>query len=213
MIFKIIFHLDGTGIYYDPREPIHLDALLAWTLASKQGAEKDLQRSDEPQLIQLPLMKKTIGDQFIWRSSALFPVGPQGEDLQFWRQKFDHKRCDITNGSPNLTNGVYREWNMPLPIILTTCMVAYANGNRKDCKKLLNKELKCLGKKRSQGYGKIIEMEFIEMDEDFSISKGGCATRFLPDKNGIRECRINPPYWNNTNRVKCCEIGEKTIHK
>ena len=37
MLFKVTFELDGTGVYFNPAEPIHLDALLAWALEALMG--------------------------------------------------------------------------------------------------------------------------------------------------------------------------------
>ena len=33
--------------------------------------------------------------------------------------------------------------------------------------------------------------------------------RWLPSLSGIRSVRIRPPYWNNIDRVMCCEVGEE----
>ncbi len=208
MKFKVIFHLDGTGVYYDFREPIHLDSLLAWVLSARIGMLDDLQRDEEPAEIGLPFVKKHIGGSWVYSASALFPDGMQGEGLQYWRKRFRQQFADITTGSPNLVCGVYRDWNTPIPLVLTPRMVAYANGNRKECKKLL-KELRYLGKKRSYGFGKIIEIEFQEIEEDYSLVKDGQAMRYLPHQDGIRLVRPRPPYWNRIGRVKCCEIGDK----
>jgi len=208
MFFKITFHLDGSGLFYDPNEPIHLDALLAWVLAPRQGFREIHSRDEVPGHVRLPLEWKKISGNMVWCASALFPEGAQGEDLRFWRKRFRQGKADISDGSPNLTNGAYRDWNMPIPITLTPRMAAYANGGRKECKKLLQ-EVRHLGKKRAHGYGKIISMDFDEIPEDWSMVKDGKAMRFLPDENGWREVRVTPPYWNNCNRVKCCEIGDE----
>ena len=207
MVFKVVFNLDGSGVYYNPGEPIHLDSLLAWCLAPKQG-RRDLQRSDAPDIIGLPLKKFHTGGSWVWRASALFPDGHTQESVQFWRKRFRQNRIELTKGSPNLTNGKYRDWQMPIPLLLTRRMIAYASGSRSECKKILTRELKYLGKKRAHGHGKILSMSFEEIDNDWSISKDGIAMRWIPDSNGNRTVRPIPPYWHPHGRIKCCEVGD-----
>lgn len=206
MFFKVVFHLDGSGLLYDPFEPLHLDALLAWTLAPRQGVSIST-RSDIPKDVELPLMKTKIEDEWVWCASALFPDGVTSEDLRFWRKRFRASKSHFTKGSPNLTNGPYRDWNMPMQIFLATRMVAYANGNRKRCKKLL-REIRYLGKKRAYGLGKIIGIELQQIESDFSIIRDGIAQRWLPSSEGTRLVRPRPPYWHPYGRVKCCEVGD-----
>jgi hypothetical protein len=208
MNFKVIFQFDGCGIYYDPNEPIHLDALLAWALAPMQTKETCISRDDVPFDVKLPLLRSTICGEKIWHASALFPDDGNFETLRFWRKRFDQGRIELTRGNPNLTNGIYREYNMPVPLILSAKMIAYASGNRKEVKSILKKHIKSLGKKRAYGYGKIINIECEETEGDWSLSKGGITMRWIPDKNGTRVVRPSPPYWNTIGAVNCLEIGE-----
>lgn len=208
MNFKVIFDLDGTGIYYDPQEPIHLDALLAWALAPMQTTRRGLTRSDPPDNIQLPLLRSRVRDVPIWHASALFPGEMDSvETLRFWRKKFRQDRLHLTSGSPNLQNGVYREYNMPVPLLLTPRMVAYASGNRKDVKRLVEKHLPALGKKRAYGYGRIVAITCEPIPEDWSLIANGIAMRWLPDPQGARHVRPCPPYWHPFGQIPCCEVG------
>lgn len=207
MNFKIVFHLDGCGVYYDLNEPLHLDAILAWALAPMQSYERDLERDDKPDDIQLPLLRTTINGHKVWHASALLSEQEGFETLRFWRKKFRQDRIDSTQGSPNLKMGIYREYNRPVPLLLISRLVAYASGNRKSVKKILKKQVKYLGKKRSYGYGRIIDIETREIEEDMSLVYDNIAMRWLPDENGKRLIRCSPPYWNNVGRVKCCEVG------
>ena len=209
MYFKVIINLDGRGLLYDPNEPLHLDALLAWTLAPRQGLNVP-SRSERPADVRLPLVRQRFGGTWVWRASAIMPDDAGGEDLRFWRKRFRSSRVDITEGSPNLTNGPYRDWNMPMPVFLARRMVAYASGSRKRVKKAL-KEVKYLGRKRSMGYGKITGMEFERMEEDYSLMRDGVAQRWLPDADGPRLVRPRPPYWHPMGRVQCCEVGDRVM--
>jgi len=211
MNFKIIFHLDGCGVYFDPNEPIHLDGLLAWALSPMQKRNLHLGRDDEPDDIRIPLLETKINGLQIWNASALFPADNHIETLRYWRKRFRQNRCCLSNGSPNLTNGAYREYNMPIPLLLCRDMVAYASGNRKEVKKIFDRQLKYLGKKRSVGYGKILSIDYEEMEENHSLTRQGHAMRWLPLEGAMRLVRPRPPYWNNYGKVHCCEIGDEFI--
>jgi CRISPR type IV-associated protein Csf3 len=205
---KITFNLDGTGVYYHPYEPIHLDALMAWALMPfhRQKGSEAPSRNEEPFDVPLPLSKWNIEGYWGWKASALFPEGMTAESLQYWRKKFRQNKIEITRGSPNLQNGVYREYNTPLPLLLCHKMVAYAVGDKKTVRQLLQRHVKYIGKKNAYGKGKVISVECEIVDYDWSMIKDGEPTRWLPDKNGTRDVRVRPPYWNNVDKVKCLEI-------
>lgn len=206
---KITFHLDGTGVYYDPAEPIMLDALLAVELVNKQFGHRHLTRDDVPDDVTLPLLRAHFGDEWVWRASALFPDDDTIETVRHWRCRFRQDRAPgLTRGSPNLTNGVYRDWNMPVPLLLCRSLVGYASGNRKEVKRVL-KRIKALGKKRAHGYGKVVSVDVERIEDDRSLVWGGVAMRWLPLPGGVRIGRPRPPYWSPIGAVACCEIGAR----
>lgn len=215
MNFKITFFLDGTGIYYTPGEPMHLDALLGWALAPFQkNNSTELLRDEIPIDIRLPLLRSKINGHDVWHASALFPIkeGYQ-ETLRFWRKKFRQNYISETQGSPNLQNGIYREYNMPVPLILVTQMVAFASGDRYECLRILRRHIKYLGKKRSYGYGKIVRIEAEETQEDYSFLKNNITMRWLPHPNGTLFVRAAPPYWNTCDRTLCLNVGEDILRQ
>jgi hypothetical protein len=207
MIYQVTFHLDGTGLYYDPFEPIHLDALLAWCLAPvHRRVQSPLQRDEEPEEVPLPLLREHRGNVWFWRASALFPEGPQADGLTYWRKRFRQHAVEWTRGSPNLQNGVYREYNMPLPQLLCHRLVGWGDGAAHDARRLL-RQIRHLGRKRAYGRGQIVGLEVSEAREESAVVQAGVALRWLPDEQGVRLVRPRPPYWNNVGRVHCCEVG------
>ena len=205
---KITFELDGTGVYYDPNEPIHLDALLAWALAPFHCKGEAPTRSEEPVDIPLPLDKWRIGNEWGWKASALFPDGETAESLQYWRKKFRQNRIELTSGSPNLQNGIYREYNQPLPLLLCHQMIAFAVGDRGRVHQILRKHVKYLGKKNAYGKGRIVSVNVEVIENDYSTIRDGKAMRWLPKEDGTRKIRMRPPYWNNVAKINSCEVGE-----
>lgn len=205
---KITFHLDGTGIYYDPNEPLMLDGLLAAAVIRWHIHGEPPARDEEPADVPLPLARWQRDGTWGWHASALFPDGPTLESMQHWRKRFRQGRVDLTVGAPNLTNGTYRDWNMPIPLLVVPRMVAYAMGDMGRVRRELTRSIKYLGKKRAHGRGAITHIEVEETPEDWSIIKNGVLTRWMPWQDGTRLVRPRPPYWNTVGRVQCAEIGE-----
>jgi hypothetical protein len=204
---KITFHLDGTGVYYDPCEPLMLDGILAAALCRWHVHGEPPARDEEPFDVPLPLKRWEMGGTWGWHASALFPDGATAESLHYWRKRFRQIRVELTEGMPNLTNGTYRDWNMPLPLLLAPRMVAYANGERARIRRELRRSIKYLGKKRAHGRGAVVGIDAERMQADWSLYKNGTAMRWLPSSDGVRLVRPRPPYWNTCGRVMCEEIG------
>lgn len=205
---RVRFILDGSGVMYDLAEPTHLDALLAFCCAAHHVHGEAPGRNDTPADIPLPLQRWHIGGTWGWCASALFPVGPTAESVQHWRKRFRQSRVQMTSGSPNLTMATWRDWNMPMPLLLCHEMEAFCVGDRRVIRHELVRGIRHLGKKRSMGKGVVNDVIVEHVEEDFSMLRDGCAMRWLPDPDGSRLCRPRPPYWNNVGRVPMCEVGD-----
>ena len=208
---KITFHLDGSGIYLDPREPIMLDGLLAWALAPFHCHGDPPTRDEMPDDIPLPLGRWERGGVWGWHASALFPDGDNYETLQYWRKRFRSSRAELMRGTVNVASGTYRDYNMPMPLVLTPRMTAWALGDRKRVAQILRKHVRNLGKKRAYGKGRVSEVTVEWCEEDGSLQQDGAAMRWLPDAGGVRVVRPRPPYWNIVGAVPCHEIGDDYI--
>jgi hypothetical protein len=205
---KIRFELDGTGMYYDPMEPPMLDGILTAASIRWHVHGEPPMRDEVPDVVPLPLKKWQMGEHWGWCASALFPGEETMHSLTHWRKRFRHHREHLTTGSPNTKNGIYRDWNMPLPLLLTRSLVGFAFGESGKIRRELRRSVKYIGKKRGHGYGRVVAVEVVESEDDYSLVRYGKATRYLPDPAGDRMVRLVPPYWNNCDRVACCEIGE-----
>lgn len=215
---RITFHLDGSGVYYDPAEPIMLDSLIAVACARRQAHGEPPARDEPPHEFMLPLKRWEMGGTWGWCASALFPDGPTAETVTHWRKRFRQNRVELTDGSPNLTNGVYRDWNMPLPLLLTRRLVGWCvtyepwakegESIRRRLKHELRRSIRWLGKKRAHGRGRVVGIDLEYCEDDFSMMRDGRFTRWMPREDGTRLVRPRPPYWNIHGRVPCAEIGD-----
>lgn len=207
---KITFEIDPAGVIYDPLNPPMLDSLVDWCLSPMVRTSKEPPtRSDEPEEIRLPLGTWHVGECWGWCASALLPEGDIQETIRHYRKKFRANRISLTNGLPNLQSGPTREYNLPFVQQLPDKLVAYTIGDRKRINDLFRRNLRYLGQKRHRGMGRIEDYTIEIIGDDYSLVRDGVAMRWLPDANGLREVRLRPPYWNNNNRVKCCDIGDK----
>lgn len=205
---KITIHLDGTGIYYDPVEPIHLDSLLTALVARHHVHGEPPARDEAPDEIPIPCARWKRNGVWGWRCSALFPEGQTADALTHWRKRFRESRADIIeSASPNLEHHTYRAWNTPVPLLLCHRMVAYAVGDRRSIRHELVR-LDFLGKKRAHGHGRVVGVDVDVIDDDWSMMKDSAAMRWLPTEGGTRLVRPRPPYWNIVGRVPSCEVGD-----
>ena len=209
---QITFHLDGTGVYYDPNEPPMLDALLAAIRVRHHVSGEPPAKDEPPFEVPLPLAKQYVGNHWFWKASALFPIEDEAmQHVVYWRKRFRQNRAEMTEGSPNLTNGTYRDWNTPVPLLLTSALRGWCvyTGDRKPSKlrQDLEKDVRYIGKKRAHGRGQVTRVTVEMIEEDWSVSKDGLTTRYVPDENAFRNVRPRPPYWNLVGATLCKEIG------
>lgn len=210
---KITFEIDSAGLIYDPFCPPMLDGIIDWCLSPliRNKGETAPGRGDQINEIRLPLGIWHIGQYWGWCASALIPSdgeSPQ-ESIQYFRKKFRANRISLTNGMPNLQSGATREYNLPFTVQLVDRLIAYCMGDRHTIDSLLRRNVRYLGQKKHRGRGRIEKISIEVVDDDYSILYNGIAMRWLPTRGGLREVRLRPPYWNNNDRVLCCEVGDE----
>lgn len=207
---KVIFTLDGQGIVYSMYEPLHLDALVMLEMASIH-APHGLSRDEQPlDNIPMPIPSVMINGERVYCASALLPYedGECINKIEHIRKRLRESRIELTCGSPNLTNGAYRNYDIPISIVLLRHLVGYCRGDRRSILRILRK-IKYLGAKRRSGYGKVVDVAVERVDYDWSLERDGYAMRFLPHPNGQRLIRPRPPYWHPFGRVPCVGVGER----
>lgn len=209
---KVTFEIDSAGIIYDPYSPPMLDGLIDWALSPmvRNKGETAPGRGDQVSEIRLPLGTWHAGELWGWCASALIPVEGETmqETIQHFRKKFRTNRVSLTNGMPNLQSGATREYNLPFTVQLVDRLVAYCMGDRHTIDSLLRRNVRYLGQKKHRGRGRVEGITVEAVENDYSLTCDGKAMRWLPTAEGLREVRLRPPYWNNNDRVACCEVGD-----
>ena len=142
---------------------------------------------------ELPLEKRGEGDDWYWACS--FACGePKKEEILHWHKRFDfdlgtqYVDFEKRRGRVDVKSGHYKNYRMPLVTYLIQKLEWHAIGDLKQVEALVN-EITHIGKKRSQGFGRVQRWTVEEWPEDLSF------LRAIPDPNGDMEMGIRPPYW------------------
>ena len=160
----------------------------------------------------LPIKVKHSGqsDWYYHCSWAQWSHNVEAQDK--WCKRFDTRYSDAIDfgkrkGGVEVKKGHYRAYNMPVFYRVSEYVEWYCDGDI-DAIEVLLSQITYIGKKRSQGWGRVAKWEVSEIDNDWSLIKDGNVTRglpfsdippsvtFQPGHYGIR-----PSYWNSGNQM------------
>ncbi len=212
-LYKIIIHLDGRGVLYNPIEPIHLDSLVYYFAAIRHTPGEPPTRNeyiDPADELGIPIFKTKLNGHDVFRASAIFPNDEEyWYDLRHARKRFRLDRADLCRPQViNKSSHFFKSENIPQHLLLCNSMIAWFYGSRRNVKKGL-RDLKNIGAGRRHGYGKVLGFDIEPEEEDKCLQYQGIAMRYYPHSEGNYDIRPRPPYWNNTNTTKCMLPGEK----
>lgn len=130
------------------------------------------------------------------------------EFRNYWHKRFDAQEAEECvdfqgrRGKVNVGAAKYKNYRMPLTIFLVPALTWYAVGDMAEVKDLISR-VTSIGKKRSQGYGKVRNWMVQETEEDLS------HLRAIPNPEGDVIYGVRPPYWleNNVMRVVIPDDG------
>jgi hypothetical protein len=181
-------------------EPIHLDALLAWVVAYRILHSNPEVAQTEPDVvaddIALPVERVTIADTPIWCATSFLPKSEVDPAIVRYRKRPPEEGL-IEWSSPcklRFTQGKFRAYDLPLVVRPATSLIAYVLGSEVGVRDLL-REARHLGKKRSQGWGRVAAWTVSRVEGDFPWQDGaGRPTRAVPGDGGAVQ-GVRPPYW------------------
>lgn len=140
--------------------------------------------------------------------------GPYVEGQDYWSKRFDQTHASLIDfrgrrGKIDIRLGAYKAYRMPMYYrsVLWVDWYCYANL---DALSPLVHITTHLGKKTSQGWGRVLRWEIEPVDEDYSIWKEGKLMRGIPlyhlpkDKapDRLGEYGIRPSYWDWRNQMQ-----------
>lgn len=204
--------LDGRIATTDLCLPI--DSMLAWAWMAKHHPDllsHDPTRTKGVEIIDpiLPLVKRETNGHWYWAAS--FALGePKKEFRTHWHKRYDLQAAveyadfDGRRGKVDVGRGNYKNYRMPLTIFLVPELTWYVVGDLEAIKDLVCR-ITSIGKKRSQGYGKVREWTVEAADEDLS------NLRAIPDPDGDAIYGVRPPYWLESNVMRVVMPNDRRL--
>lgn len=140
--------------------------------------------------------------------------GPHADGQDYWNKRFDVGFADLVDfrgrrGRVIVEQSSYRAYHMPISYRAALWVEWYCVGDRQAIGELL-----CctthLGKKTSQGWGRVSRWEIKPIPEDWSVWREGRLMRGIPpeDLSGsfaadlrIANYGIRPSYWDRRNQT------------
>jgi len=213
-----------TGVVSD--ELLSLDGVLyAQLCRDNLGAEEVSIPGGNHELLidraEMPLAIRERNGEWYYACSFAQPrIWWKSEAQDHWNKRFDLAESDVINfqgkrGAVNVQSARYRAYHMPIYYCITNRVYWYCVGDAEMIKYLLS-TLTHLGKKCSQGWGRVIRFDVENIKKDWSEYKDGLPMRALPTtkdellsigKNGAafkaRYCGFRPSYYIKSNQTLC----------
>jgi CRISPR type IV-associated protein Csf3 len=202
-----------------PHEGLPLDGILSYAAGREQLGEDfyHLDPRTDYVPIDLPLEKRGAGERWFWAASFALWGDEAAEGTDHWNKRFDDQRAETfadfggRKAQVVTSQGRFRSYHMPVPTFSVGRMEWFAVGDGEEVRRLLA-GVTHVGKKTSQGFGRIREWQVEEAAEDWSVWKDGRLTRAVPTGSpelagatlyDLRLCGFRPPYWLPQHQTAC----------
>lgn len=179
-------------------ERLHLDAILSY--AWMESLTHPVWYTDAA-VIPLPLEALSVvkGPKKerlpVWASTYLIPQGDVLRDRAYWHKRYPVDRAEFsTKLNAEMGVGRNKEYRVPLQTLHTPQMRAACIGNQSEIERLLSYVIH-IGKKRSQGYGRIGSWEVTPLVWTLEEARAAISReRPMPAPFGAVG-GFTPPYW------------------
>ena len=136
----------------------------------------------------------------------------EGQD--YWNKRFDSAYANLVNfgkrrGKVIIKQGQYKAYHMPLFYRVALWIEWYCVGDKKEIEKLLS-TVTHLGKKASQGWGRVAQWQIEYWPADWSVWRGdgklmrGIPLEDIPERAAPVDLivyGIRPSYWKHSNQM------------
>jgi len=213
-VYKMLVELNSPMASSDPF--IHMDSFLSYAAGIESIGYDELhniEEKSEPVYFEdeMPLKKYKTSGEWVWASSVAMTLEEKEIDkwcITNWKKRFDvdqeHQKKDT---QIPISAGKFKSYNSKLAYAPVERIIFLFEGDPEKVKTLM-KNIDGIGKKTSQGYGKIKDYSIEPTDKQYSIYDSGHTLRSLPKEfisgiePGIRVERrtVRPPYWHPDNQ-------------
>lgn len=185
---------------------IHLDSLLSYAVYAhlpypvRRGGEHE-----EGAVTPLPLKLSWIKDGLpLWCASDLRPQGDAIRGAAYWHKRWPETHLQFMDKKrANTKAGRNKEMRVPLATVQAPELRAICIGDRRKVEELLS-HISHVGKKSSQGYGRVAKWEVEPLENISSEDAEDAALRARPipldylgglTEGSARLGGFTPPYW------------------
>lgn len=207
---------------------IHLDSFVAYAAGVESIGHDglaELEDGGEPEYFadEMPFKRYEVGDEWVWATTAAGIATPDETDINEterwsttkWRKHFDDDPVhQIKETHINTSSGSFKSYNAALPYAGADALTFFfepADDVAPDrVVKLIERHVSGIGKKRSQGFGRIRDIQLTDASSAVSsaVYHNGRVLRSLPTDFTERvtarvhyERRtVRPPYWHAANQ-------------
>lgn len=159
----------------------------------------------------VPLARVHAKDWYYRSSWAQWGAFADGSDA--WTKRVDQSLAYLVDfrgrrGTINISSGEYKGYHMPVFYRAALFVEWYCVGDPDAIRALLPFATH-LGKKPTQGWGRVAEWTVAEIDQDWSVWKDGVLMRGIPPYHNDRLRNpkrglygVRPPYWDQRNQME-----------
>lgn len=239
MVYCLTVDLGAPVAASDPY--IHLDSFVSYAAAVEAVGRDELANMEdggEPEywIDEMPFERYHVDDEWVWATSSAGIAHPEGHDesgeverwsTTRWRTHFDHDpEHQIKETHINTSSGEFKSYNAALPYSATDTLRFFFEGDADRVEHLIEEHIASIGKKRSQGFGRIRDIEVTDVEGAVSsaIYHNGRVLRSLPAdfaptvvSNVTYQRRtVRPPYWHQANQTMAyppfVEVPRENLH-
>ncbi len=153
-------------------DPPMLDAILEFEMSCRLGLANKIRKCDPCYpvgQIHIPIMRREIGGVNVAMCSSPIMAPTQDEWVDHYGKQLSVENASMLAEDKRLVvatgNSTYKSYRLPLRVRRVDKVVWFCKGTRRAIKSLL-RSVTSLGKKRSQGYGRVARWELEYVDGD-----------------------------------------------
>jgi len=204
---------------------IHLDSFVAYAAGVESIGHDglaELEDDDGPFYFEeeMPFRQYERDGEWVWATTAAGIATNDAADIEEperwsvtkWRKHFDDDPVhQIKETHINTSSGSFKSYNAALPYSATDTLQFFFEGDPERVRELIKDHIAAIGKKRSQGFGRIRDVQVTSADGyvDSAIYHDGHTLRSFPEAFttrvavGVHHERrtVRPPYWHQANQT------------